>query len=149
MKEEYFWSICLEEGSVQSAIWTIKNGAASVVHTSTSVVWENEDTLITGTDECLSSCIQNLPESAEEPGKTVFGVPASWVEDGQVQRLHLDKIRLICNKLSLTPTGFVVLPEAIAHYEKAEKKAPISAVLIGVYPQNLDVSVFRLGNLAG
>lgn len=149
MKEEYYWSICLEESSVQAAIWTIKNGAADIVHISTSVSWENEETLVTAADECLSSCIQNLPQDIEEPSKTVFGVPSSWVIDGQIDRKYLDKIRLVCNKLSLNPSGFVVLPEAIAHFEKLEEKTPISAVLIGVYPQNLDVSVFRLGNISG
>lgn len=149
MKEEYFWSVCIEEGSVQSAIWTIREGTAQVTEIGSPVSWEDSETLIKGADESLSSCIQNLPENVPEPSKTVFGVPSSWVEDGQIKREHLDKVRLICNKLSLNPTGFVVLPEAIAHFEKSEEKTPMNGVLIGIYPQSLDVSLFRLGNLVG
>src|SRR5258708_4888426 len=147
--EEHFWSVCLEEGSVQAAIWTIKDNAANIINVSNSAPWEDDETIITGTDTCLSYCIQNLSEDAKEPTKAVFGVPSSWVNDGQITRERLDKIRLICNKLSLNPTGFVVLPEAIAHYIKSQEKTPVSAVIIGVYPQSLDVSVFRLGNIAG
>src|SRR5260221_2875786 len=147
--EEYFWSVCLEEGSVQAAIWTIKDNAANVLHVSNSATYEDDETLVTAADSCLSYCIQNLPEDAKEPTKTVFGVPSSWVGDGQIKREHLDKIRLVCNKLSLNPTGFVVLPEAIAHFVKSQEKTPVSGVVIGVYPQNLDISIFRLGNLAG
>src|SRR5258708_346580 len=147
--EEHFWSVCLEEGSVQAAIWTIKDNAANIINVSNSAPWEDDETLITATDSCLSYCIQNLSEDAKEPTKTVFGVPSSWVNDGQINREHLDKIRLICNKLSLNPTGFVVLPEAITHFVKSQEKTPVSGVVIGVYPQNLDISIFRLGNLAG
>lgn len=148
--QEYFWSIAIEQGSIQAAIWTIKENAAHVVAISNPSSWENDESLVTACDYVLSSCVQdlNIPAS-NEPTKTVFGVPPYWVSDGQIERAHLDKIRLICNKLSLNPSGFVVMPEAIAHFKKFEEKAPISAVIIGVNEQSLDVSVFRLGNLSG
>jgi hypothetical protein len=149
MKEEYFFSICLEENSIQAAIWTIKNGVADIVSISHSATHEDDETLVTAADSSLSYCIQNLPADATEPTRTVFGVPSSWVDSGQIEKQHLDKIRLLCNKLSLSPTGFVVLPEAIAHLYKAQEKTPISSVLLGIYPQSIDVSIFRLGNLSG
>ncbi|CAN5315772.1 hypothetical protein BH10PAT1_BH10PAT1_1460 [soil metagenome] len=147
--QEYFWSIAIEEGTIQAAIWTIKDNAASVIEVSNIALWENDENLVTSADTCLSSCIQNLPENASEPTKTVFGVPSFWVKEGQIEKEYLEKIKILCNKLSLTPTGFVVLPEAISHFKKAEEKTPLNSVLIGVYPQNLDVTVFRLGNLVG
>ncbi len=149
MENEYFWSVAIEENSIQAAIWNIKDNAAVVFRTSNSVMWEDDDSLVAAADECLSSCIQDLPEGVAEPTKTVFGVPSFWVSEGQIQREHLDKIRLICNKLSLSPTGFVVLPEALAHLIKIKDKTPLSAVLIGVYPQSIDVAVYRLGNMEG
>ncbi len=147
--EEYFFSVCLEEGAIQAAIWTIQDKAARVMCVSNSVNWEDEESLVEGADSALSSCAENLPENAKEPSRTVFGVPPSWVSDGQIIREHLDKIRLLCNKLSLSPTGFVVLPEAIAHFEKSQEKAPINAVIIGIHPQNIDVSIYRLGSFSG
>jgi hypothetical protein len=149
MQEEYFWSVVVEENSIQAAIWNVKDGAANVVSVSHPAAYQNDETILTATDSSLSFCIQNLPETAMEPSKTVFGVPSSWVTSGQIDRKYLDKIRLICNKLSLTPTGFVVIPEAIAHLQKYLEKTPISSVLIGVYSGSLDISIFRLGNLIG
>lgn len=147
--QEYFWSIVVEEGFIQAAVWSIKDSSASVVHISNSATWDNDEALVTAADSALSSCVQSLPQDAGEPTKTVFGVPPSWVTDGQIAREHLDKVRLLCNKLSLTPSGFVVMPEAIAHFKKSEEKTPISAVVIGVGVKNLDVSIFRFGNLVG
>ncbi len=149
MQGEYFWSVTVEQGSIQAAIWTIKDGVADVITVSNPASWENDESLVSAGDYVLSSCIQNLPDDATEPTKAVFGVAAHWVSDGQIERAHLDKIRLLCNKLSLNPTGFVVLPEAIAHFLKSEEKTPISGVVIGVNDENLDVSVFRLGSLVG
>lgn len=149
MKPDHFISIALEENSIQAAIWNIKDNAANVISVSNPVTYEDDETLVSAGDECLSSCIQNLPEDIEEPSKTVFGVPSFWVKDGQIEREFLDKIRTLCNKLSLKPTGFVVLPEAIAHLKKSETETPVTGIFIGVYGQSIDVSLFRLGNLVG
>jgi hypothetical protein len=147
--QEYFWSVCLEENSIQAAIWTIHANTAEIIDVSNSSNWDSDETLISSADACLSSCIQKLPEDASEPTKTVFGVPSSWVSDGQIEKQYLDKIKVLSQKLSLTPTGFVVLPEAISHFKKQVEKTPVSAILVGIYSQTVDISVFRLGNIAG
>lgn len=149
MQEEYFISAAIEEGSIQITLWNASDGSANIVSVSNPVSYDDDETMVRGADEGLSSCIQNLPENASEPSKTVFGVPSYWVADGQIQKQYLDKIRLICNKLSLSPSGFVVLPEAIAHYKKSEEGTPLTGILIGIYKQSIDVSLFKLGNLSG
>lgn len=147
--EEYFWSLTIETGWIQAAIWTIKQSEAHVTAVSNAVHWETDEDLITGADTALSSIVSELGETAKEPSKTVFGVPPGWVEEGQIKKEHLEKIRSICQKLSLTPSGFVVLPEAIAHFKKSEENAPLSAIIIGVGTDAIDVSVVRLGNISG
>lgn len=149
MEKDSFVSIALEENLIQAAIWNIKDDSANIISVSPSVNYEDDETLINACDECLSGCVQDLPQNLEEPSKAVFGVPAFWIKDGQIQRNYLDKIRLLCNKLSLNPTGFVSLPEAIAHYEKSINSTPLSGILIGIYQSSIDVSLFRLGNLTG
>src|SRR5581483_9593065 len=148
MEKDSFVSICLEENLVQSSIWNIKEESVNILSSSPAVNYDDDETLVTACDECLSGCVQTLPENIEEPSKAIFGVPAYWISEGQIQRAYLDKIRLICNKLSLNPTGFVSLPEAIAHLEK-NLNTPLSGILIGIYKGSIDVSFFRLGNLAG
>jgi len=149
MKEEYFWSIVVEQDLVQAGIWTIRGDSVVIVATSGAAKWETDEDLVEKTDNALSQAIVNFPEDAKEPEKTVFGVPASWVEDGKIKKAHLEKIRLVSQKLSLSPTGFVVLPEAIAHSIKVREGSPLSGVVIGVGVGSLDLTVFRLGNIVG
>lgn len=144
-----YWSITLEPSWVQSAIWNIKDDKAFIISVSPTSHWETAEDLITATDASLSSSIQNLPEEFEEPSKTVFGVRSSWVSEGQIAKNYLSLIREICSKLSLVPAGFVVLPEAIAHYLKNQEGSPLSAVIIGISSEEIEVSLFRLGNLSG
>jgi len=61
----------------------------------------------------------------------------------------LEKLKKICQNLSLEPTGFVVLPEAVAHIVKSEEGTPLSAVVVGAGEENLEVTIFRLGKLIG
>lgn len=144
-----FWSLVIEPGWVQSAIWTLDGDTTKVLSVGPSVGWEDKESLISSSDATISSAVTSLPEDVEEPSKTVFGVPPSWVSDGQIKREHLDKLREVCGKLSLEPTGFVVLPEAISHYIKASEESALNAVVVGVSKEFLDITVFKLGNLVG
>jgi len=148
--KEYYWAVVLEPDWVQSGIWRIKEKEAEVVSVSPATPWGGEEEeLISATDTALSSAIQNLEEEIKEPSKTVFGVSSGWVSEGQIKPEYLEKLKRLCGKLSLEPAGFVVLPEAIAHLFKSEEGSPLSAVLLGVGNESLEISVFRLGVLAG
>jgi len=149
--QEYYWTLIIEEGWVQSAIWKIneEKEESVVVATSSPVRWENDENLIETSDTSLSATIQNLPEGVPEPSKTVFGVPSSWVTEGQISPGYLEKIRHICSKLSLEPTGFVVLSEAIAFLVKTKEESSLNAVVIGLSANHLELSVFKFGKLVG
>jgi hypothetical protein len=147
--QELYWALVLESGWVQAGIWEINNEKAEVAAISPATPWETDEELITAADTALSAAIQILPEETTEPSKTVFGVPSSWVADGQIKDEYLDKIKKICGELSLDPSGFVVLPEAVAHLKKSEEGSPLNAVVLGAGRENLEMAVFRLGNLTG
>src|SRR3989344_4998322 len=148
-KREFYWSLVIEPGWVQAGIWSIEEGAAQVVSISPGAAWEVDEDLANASDAALSAAIQNLPEEFGEPQKTVFGLPNSWIVKGQIKEEHLSKIKKICTELSLEPTGFVVISEAIAHLVKSEEGAPASAVILGIGKETLEISVFKLGNLVG
>ena len=147
--EEYFWSLLVEPGWVQAGIWKIENEKAKVIITSPTTPWNLEEDLVSASDIALSSAIQGFPENLSEPTKTVFGVSAAWVDKGQILEKYLEKIKKLCSDLSLTPIGFVVLPEALAHYKKSLEGAPLNAVALGIYKENLEISVFSMGKLLG
>lgn len=146
---DLYWSLVIEKGWVQAGIWYIGGASAEVLTISPGAAWETDSELVGACDAALSSCVSNLPENYEEPSKTVFGVPSSWVKEGEIQDEYLAMIKTVCTDLSLTPVGFVVLPEAIAHLYKSEEGSPLSAIVIGLGSENLEISVFKLGNLVG
>ena len=146
---EHYWALTIEPGWVQAGIWFIEGTSAKVVSVSPPAAWKENEEIVGAADTVLSAAIQKLPDEIPEPSKTVFGVPPSWVGDGEIKAEHLGTIKRICTELSLEPTGFVVLPEAIAHLTKSQEGAPLNAVVLGVGEENIEVSVFRLGNLVG
>lgn len=146
---ELYWSLVLESGWVQAGIWYIGETSAEVISIGPGAAWETEEELIGAVDAALSSAIQKLPEDSKEPSKTVFGVPSAWVKDGEISEEYLEKIKGLCGDLSLTPVGFVVLPEAVAHLYKSEEGTPLSAIILGLGKESLEISVFKLGNLSG
>ena len=147
--QELFWSLIIEPNWVQAGIWQTVGEKAKVVAISPPAAWEKEEELVGAADTALSSAVQKLSEEETEPSKTVFGVPSSWVEGGQIKKEYLDKIKQLCEKLSLAPVGFVVVAEAIAHYTKSEEGAPLNAIVVGIADEALEISVFKLGNLVG
>jgi hypothetical protein len=150
MNKEYFWSIAIESGQVQAAIWTLKDKSAQIVTIAPPENWEDPQDLVQAVDGTLSSATQSLDGQEEiEPTQTVFGVAPYWVSEGRIKKEYLEKIKEICDKLSLVAKGFVILPEAISNYIKTEEEVPVNAVIIGIGESVLDISVFRLGNLIG
>lgn len=146
---ELYWALVIENGLVQSGIWYIKDDKSEVIGIGAGVPWKSEDELVEATDATLSSAIQKLPEDYPEPQKTVFCVSTSWVKDGEISEENLTKIKKLCTELSLTPMGFVVLPEAIAHLYESEEGAPLNAIVLKCGDESIEISVFKLGKLVG
>lgn len=146
---ELYWALVIEKGLVQSGIWYIKDDKAEVVGIGAGVPWKSDDELVEATDATLSSAIQKLPEDYPEPQKTVFCVSTSWVKEGEISEENLIKIKKLCTELSLTPVGFVVLPEAIAHLYKSEEGAPLNAIILKCGEESIELSVFKLGEPVG
>lgn len=144
---ESFLAVLIEEQWITSSVWQIVDNKVNVVSTSNPTRWEEE--MVNAVDTSISSAMQNLDENFKDPEKTVFGLPSSWIEGGNIKEEYLLKLKKVCDDLSLVPTGFVVLSEAIANYYKGEEGSGITGVVIGVSDQNLEISIFNLGNLVG
>ena len=147
--EELYWTLVIEPGWVQAGVWQVSGEKVKVISVGPPTAWELEEELVEVVDTALSSAIQSLPKDAPEPSKTVFGLASSWVSGAQIKDRYLAKLKLICTNLSLDPTGFVVLPEAITHLVKSEEGTPPNAALLGISKENIELSVFKLGKLIG
>lgn len=130
-------------------LWSRDDEKTSVEIYGPEVIWDSEEELTAAVDTSLTEISSQMPEDAGEPAKTVFGIMSSWVSDGHIKKDYLVRIREICEKLSLSPVGFVVIPEALSHEVKQNEGGPLSAVLIGVTKESLEVTLFRMGTLAG
>ncbi len=148
-KENYYWSLVIEDGWVSAGIWSIRDDQAKIIVSTSPFAWELDEELISASDSALSTAIQVVSGEIPEPSETVFGLPSSWISGSQIKEEFLEKIKDLCSELSLKPIGFVVLPEAIAHFIKIEEGSPLSAVTIGIYKEKIEVSVFKFGNLTG
>jgi len=148
-KRNYYWSLIIEPNWLSAAIWTMEDASIRVMSMSTPFGWGSVDELVEAANNALSEAIEGYPEDAPEPDQAVFGVSPSWVTEGNIKPEYLDYIRQICAKLSLKPSGFVVLPEAIAHHIKVDEGSPLTGIIIGVRADSLDLTIFRLGNLVG
>lgn len=148
-EKEYFWSVVIESDWIQAGIWYTQDGQTEVISVGPATPWKDEAELISAADTALSAAVQALPEDAGEPTKTVFGVSSSWVKDGQIAPQYLEKLKKLCSELSLVPTGFVVLAEAIAHIVKSEEGTPLGAIVVGLSSENLEISIFKKGKLEG
>ncbi|MEK7168720.1 MAG: baseplate J/gp47 family protein [Patescibacteria group bacterium] len=146
-KLENFWSLLIEPEWISSAVWEIENDKVKIVSKSPPTRWESD--LLNSVDVSLSACMQNLADETSDPSKTVFGVPSSWIDGGNIKSEHLEELKKICDSLSLVPSGFVVLSEAISHYVKYEEESPLTGIILGVSDQNLELSIFNLGVLVG
>ena len=145
--KEQFWALLIEQDWVIAAIWQITDGKVEVLHKSPATRWETD--LIEPIDAALSSCTQDLAEDFPDPTKTVFGVPNSWVDGGNIKEEYLTKLKEICKDLSLVPSGFVVLSEAISYLIKNEEGSMFSGIIAGISTESLDLSIFSLGKLVG
>ncbi len=146
-EDEAYWAIILEDNWVSSAVWVIKDGNAQIIFQGEGIRYE--ENLTEAVDTSLSTVAQNLPEDIKEPSKTVFGLPSNWVSEGNIKEEKLAVLKKICEDLSLAPSGFVVLSEAIAHFIKSEEGSDFSGIVVGVNDSELDVSIFNLGKLIG
>jgi len=146
---DFYWSLIIEPGWVQAGIWKIEEDKTKVLSVSPSSAWKTDEELSEAADSALSAAVQDLPDDAPEPSKTVFGVSPTWVSDGSILPEFIEKIKNVSSKLSLTPAGFVVMPEAIAHHVKSKEGSPLNSVVVGVGGESIEVSLFLLGNLAG
>lgn len=147
--KENFWALLIEPEWITSAIWQIEDGKVEIVSSSPATRWETEANLIEAIDASLSSCTQSLSEEVSDPTKTVFGVPSSWINEGNIKEEYLEKLKKVCQDLSLVPSGFVVLSEAISHFIKEEDQSPLSGVVVGISDETLDISIFNQGKLLG
>lgn len=150
-KKEYFFALQIDVDLVKTALWTIATGQVRVLAIGQSQRWQDQKTFIEAVDESLSSATEKLlvEKGAPEPNKVIFGLPAEWVEGEKIIESKLGLLKVLSQKLELSPVGFVVTAEAVIHHLKNIEGIPPTAILVGLGESKLLGTLARLGKIVG
>lgn len=131
-EKEYYLALELGKEAIKAAIWE-----------------ENEKVIVKALakGKTVAETIEKVKEGKEglKIEKVIFGLPPYYVQDDKIKPEYLDRLKETAKEFSLSPLGFVVVPEAIAHLLKIEQETPQTAILLGVNRKELTFSLFRGG----
>ena len=149
---EYFFALEINHALVKCAVWSVINDKPQVLAVSPGEPWDDksEDELITAADAALTDAVSHIDPSGKlDMHKVIFGLPTDWVGEEKIvsDRLHL--LKALSDKLALQPVGYVVTPEAAVKFLQATEGVPPTAILIGFWPQTLEITLVRLGKIDG
>src|SRR3989344_1343041 len=150
-KREYFLALLLRDEKAYAVVFEEQQGRARVVgehevHFKDTLETASDDELLDVLDKAISSAESELPKDVQSQ-KMILGVKEEWVEGGKIKKEYLVKLKKICESLGLSPIGFLIITEAIAHLIQKEEGAPVSGILIDIGKKTVDVTLLRAGRI--
>jgi len=150
-KPEYYLALSLRNELVNAVIFEVLAGKIRVIgqhkEEFENLIEETPlDELLQKIDKAVSAIESALPESLETI-KTIFGIKESWTEDNKIKKDYLLKLKKISNELGLTPIGFIIIFEAIAHLIQKEEGAPPTLILVETGKKIVSVALIRGGKI--
>lgn len=146
--EDIFLALEIDNEKVNSSLWQVITGEPEILKLGSLEEWQESspESLLLSTDASVSKALENI---SQEPKGVIFGLPETWVRDDQILPSYKEQLRLICEKLSLKPLGFVVTTEALLQYLRKEEGLPLSAIFVKVEESEVVVSLVKLGKIKG
>jgi len=149
---EYYLSLLVNEKKVKSAIWYVtKNNERDIVFGNPES-WgnNNPEELIVAADASIASAVTKLSSlEGKQPEKVILGIPESWVQENSIEQGKQNLFQQVCKKIALKPVGFIVTPEAIAHFLKSEEGGLPSLILVNTGEDEITVSLIFKGKFLG
>lgn len=146
---EYYLSLLLRDEKASAVVIEEDLGRIKIISEATepfttSIEDASTDELLDVVDRAVSRAEETLPANVPVQ-KTLFGVKEEWVEEKKIKKEYLLKLKKLSDELELSPIGFLVIPEAIAHLIQQEEGAPVSAILAEIGKRYITLSLFRGG----
>lgn len=150
-EQGYFLSLLLGEEKIGATMFEEVAGQVRVVsrneaYFSDSIETASLEEFLDVLDKAISVAEAALPQNIEVR-KTIFGVKESWVEEAKIKQEYLAKLKKASEALSLSPIGFLIIHEAIAHLMQQDEGAPVSAILVEINAKHLAVTLIRAGRI--
>lgn len=149
-EKEYFWALEIWEGGVKSAIWTVEEGKIQVIVLGSQELWqENVEDLLTAADQSFATASERFVDIGKEPSKVIFGLPTDWLEEEKIIPSRQHMLQTLCEKLALSPLGFVLVIDALNHHLKDVEGVPPSGILVNPQKKQVLVAVLEIGKVKG
>lgn len=150
-KQEYYLALLLRDEKIVAVILGEQEGKLKIIgrqeaYLDTSIDAIEHEKLLETLDKTISKAEETLPPDVETE-KTVFGVKDAWVEDKKIKKEYLARLKKVCDALTLSPIGFMVISEAIAHLLQEEEGAPLSGIVAEIGKTHVTLSLFRAGKV--
>ena len=150
-KPAFFLVLVLRDEKVHAVIFEEKEGKAQLVgeheeYLKNSIDPTSSEELLDVLDRTISKAQSSLPEGYE-PQKTIFGVKENWIENDKIKKEYLLKLKKVCDKLGLTPMGFLIISQAVSYLLQKEEGAPLSAILVDAGKTSVTISLVRSGRI--
>ncbi len=142
---EYFLTLKVGISSIYAIVWEVKGDKIVIIGRGEGDFEETSDD-IEAADRAISDAEKNLPEG-KLVEKVIFGLPLQFISQDKIKPAILVKLKKLTQKLSLTPLGFIELPQAIAHHLKTKEDTTVSAILLGITKSTITVSLLRVGKI--
>lgn len=147
--KEYFLALLLRDEKAYAVIFEEIGGKVKIIgeheeYFTDSIEEISEEKWLETLDAGISTAESSLPPGIETK-KTIFGVKENWVEEAKIKKEYLARLKKASDALGLSPIGFLVIHEAIAHRLTQEEGAPISALLLEVDKKNIALTLLRAG----
>ena len=148
---KYYLSLLLADDKAHATVFAEKNETIEVIgeheqNFESPIEEITDEDLITTLDKAISNAESKLPNGLQTQ-KTIFGVKENWIEETKIKKGYLARLKKVCDALGLTPIGFLVIHEAVAHLLQKEEGAPVSAILAEVTNHDIAVSILRGGKV--
>lgn len=148
VSRKYLFALEISPQTVKSAVWSVINDKTQVLAVGAAVNWDDQgaESLISACDQTLSDATSHLdPSGKVVVNEVIFGLPSDWVNEDKIRTAKLALLKEMAGKLELKPVGFVVTPEAVVKYLHHTENVPPTAILLGFWPQTLEVTLVRMG----
>ncbi len=150
VSRKYLFALEISPQTVKSAVWSVVNDKPQVLAVGSAVNWDDKsaDNLIAAADQTLSDATNHLdPSGKVDIEEVILGLTADWVQEDKIKHNFLAMLKDLGHKLDLKPVGFVITAEAVVKYLHHSESVPPTAILLGFWPQTLEVTLVRLGKI--
>jgi len=140
------FAVLFELSTITVAAFTTKEDKVNILSYCAAIFSGSIPDSIETLDSLFTGIAEDLP-GTEKIEETIFGLSQEYVEGDGIKPEVKNQLKNLVEELSLKPTGFVVISEALAYFLSAKSGMQESAIFVGVYPDEIQVSLMKIGNI--